>query len=345
MKGSRIVPARLALALCTALLGTGTALAGSFTGPLFGLTTGPNGELLVADTGAGIVTQDGSATKMPGLPGITDIGVLGKGSVWATRTGTAPGADSGQGLYRLSNGKPRLIVNLFAFELANNPQPTGALESNPFDVQPLAGGDTALVADAAANDLLRVNTEGKVDVLAVFPNAMVSTANIKSLLGCPGSGAPPCGLPPQLSAQPVPTSVAIGPDGWYYVGELKGFPAPTGASRIWRVAPWASWADCGNSPDCQVVFDGGFTSIIDLAFGPDGLLYVVELDESTWFAIEVLGHPTTGTINACDVAAHACVELATGLVAPTAITFGKDGKLWSTEYGVIPPLARVVEIP
>jgi hypothetical protein len=135
-------------------------------------------------------------------------------------------------------------------------------------VQPLPGGDTALVADAAANDLLRVDTEGTVDVLAVFPNALASTANIKSLVGCPAGPPNICNLPPQIPAQPVPTSIAIGPDGWYYVGELKGFPAPTGASRIWRVAPWASWADCGNSDDCQVVFDGGFTSIIDLAFGP-----------------------------------------------------------------------------
>jgi hypothetical protein len=348
MKPSHVAPARLArltLALCTALLGTGAASAAGFSGPLFGLATGPNGELLVADTGAGVVTQDGSSTAMPALPGITDIGVLGRGSVWATRTGTIPGQDTGQGLYRLSNGKARLIVNLFAFELANNPQPTGALESNPFDVQPLPGGDTALVADAAANDLLRVDTEGHVDVLAVFPNALVSTANVKSLVGCPAGPPSLCNLPAQIPAQPVPTSVAIGPDGWYYVGELKGFPAPTGASRIWRVAPWASWADCGNSADCQVVFDGGFTSIIDLAFGPDGLLYVVELDEASWFAIEVLGHPTTGTINACDVGTHACLPLATGLASPTAITFGKDGKLWSTANAVVPPLASVVEIP
>jgi hypothetical protein len=345
MKPARLVPARLTLALCASLLATGTAAAAGFNGPLFGLTTAPNGDLLVADTGAGIVTTDGSATAFPGLPGITDIGVLGKGSVWATRTGTIPGQDTGQGLYRISNGKARLVANLFAFELANNPQPTGALESNPFDVQPLPGGETALVADAAANDLLRVNTEGHVDVLAVFPNALVSTANIKSLVGCPSGPPNICNQPAQIPAQPVPTSVTVGPDGWYYVGELKGFPAPTGASRIWKVAPWASWANCGSSPDCQVVFDGGFTSIIDLAFGPDGLLYVVELDESTWFVIEALGHPTTGTINACDVTAHACVELATGLVAPTAITFGKNGKLWSTEYAVIPPMARVVEIP
>ncbi len=142
----------------------------------------------------------------------------------------------------------------------------------------------------------------------------------------------------------MPTSVAIGPDGWYYVGELKGFPAPAGESRIWRVAPWASSADCGHSDDCQLVFDGGFTSIIDLAFGPDGLLYVVELDEASWFAVEVLMTPTTGTIDACDVNTRACVEVKTGLVEPTAITFGKHGRLWSTEYALTPPLAKVVAI-
>jgi hypothetical protein len=331
------------LALASLILPDATA--SEFNGPLFGLATGPNGELLVADTGAGVVARDGSTLRMPSLPGITDIGVIGQGSLWVTRTGTIPGQDTGQGLYRLSNGKARLIVNLFAFELANNPQPTGALESNPFDVQPIGGGDAAVVADAAANDLLRVSSEGKVDVLAVFPNALVSTANVKSLVGCPAGPPNLCGLPAQIPAQPVPTSIAIGPDGWYYVGELKGFPAPTGASRIWRVAPWASWADCGHSDDCQVVFDGGFTSIIDLAFGPDGLLYVVELDEASWFTIEVLNHPTTGTINACDVATKACVEFASGLSSPTAITFGKDGKLWSTENALAPPLARVVAIP
>lgn len=345
MTRSPLVPARLALTLCTALLGSGAAAASGFSGPLFGLTTGPNGELLVADAGAGVVTQDGSKLAMPPMPGITDIGAIGKGSMWVTRTGTVPTQDTGQGLYRLSNGKLRLLVDLYAFEAANNPHPGDATESNPFDVQPIDGGDAALVVDSAGNDLLHVDSKGKVDVVAVFPNALASTANIKALFGCPAGPPDICGLPPQIPAQPVPTSIAIGPDGWYYVGELKGFPAPAGESRIWRVAPWASWADCGNSNDCQVVFDGGFTSIIDMAFGPDGLLYVVELDEASWFAVEVLNQPTTGTIDACDIATHACVALAAGLASPTAIAFGKDGRLWSTQDALAPAIARVVEIP
>lgn len=81
-----------------------------------------------------------------------------------------------------------------------------------------------------------------------------------------------------------------------------------------------------------------------MAFGPDGLMYAVELDEASWFAVEALNPPTTGTINACDVAAHACVAVATGLPTPTAVAFGKDGKLRSTEYALTPPLVRMVEI-
>lgn len=335
-------PITLALGIVT-MLASLTATAG-FSGPLFGLATAPNGNLLVADTGAGVVGTDGEPSRMPPLPGITDISPVGQGSLWVTRSGTDPANDSGQGLYRISNGRVRLVADLFAFELANDPHPADQIESNPYDVQAL-DGEMALVADAAANDLLRVDTEGNIEVLAIFPDALASTANIKSLFGCPAGPPDICGLPAAIMTQPVPTSIAIGPDGWYYVGELKGFPAPSGESRIWRVAPWASWAECGASDDCEVVFDGGFTSVIDLAFGPDDLLYVVELAESGWFAAEVLAMPTTGTINACDIDALTCVEVKTGLVLPTAITFGKDGTLWSTEFAVIPPLARVVAVP
>jgi len=342
MKYAAIVSSGITMTLCITAMATTSDAAADFTGPIFGLATAPNGDLLVADTGAGVVELNGTKHAMPLFPGITDISPIGKSSLWVTRTGTDPGSDSGQGLYRMSRGKVSLIANLFAFEEDNDPHPADHPESNPFDVQSL-DGETALVADAAANDLLRVNSEGGIEVLAIFPNELVSTANIKSLAHCPAGPANICNLPDMIPAQAVPTSIAIGPDGWYYVGELKGFPAPTGESRIWRVAPWASWANCGSSADCEVVFDGGFTSIIDLAFGSDGLLYVVEVDEASWFAGE-LGSPTTGTINACDVDTLDCCEGENDLVLPTAITFGKDGTLWSTEFGVIPPLAQVVAI-
>lgn len=326
----------------------GPVAADGFSGPVYGLATAPNGDILAADAATGIAQfEDGEVTLDAVFPGITDLGPIGRGSWWAVRG--APdgqqGTDTGQGLYRVTRGNVRKLANLFEFEVANNPAPpAGAPESNPFDVYSLDGGH-ALVVDAAANDLLRVDGKGAVEVVAVFPVEMVSTADLKALLGCPGSGAGQCFTPPMLPAQPVPTSVAVGPDGYYYVGELKGFPAPQNESRIWRIAPWASWAQCPDA-DCELVFDGGFTSIIDLAFGPDGLLYVVELDENSWFAANLPPSARLGgTINACDVEAPACFEVAAGMPLPTAITFGTDGTLWSTENGPVPGMATVVEVP
>lgn len=316
-----------------------------FASPLFGLATSPNGDILVADAGAGIATLNGDTDIA--LPGVTDVGPLGRGALWATTgAGADPTMDTGQAIYRTARGKTRLIANLFAFEQENDPD--GNVDSNPFDVQALGGG-AALVADAGGNDLLRVDNEGHVEVLAVFPDELVSTANLKDLAGCPTPAIPDlafaCGLPEMIPGQAVPTSIAVGPDGNYFVGELKGFPAPAGASNIWRVSPDASWAVCGSSPDCVKVFDGGFTSIIDLAFDADGILHVAELDEQSWFAVEVLGAGTGGTVNACDLETLSCSEVATGIPILTAIAFGNDGTLWATQNALIPGLAGVIEIP
>jgi len=313
---------------------------GSFAIPLFGMTTAPNGEILVADFQAGVANRHGG-TEISFF-GVTDISPVGTRSLWVTatgRTGGDPTMDTGQSIYRLSQGRARLIANLFAFEEANDPD--GHTESNPFDVQSL-GGDAALVADAAGNDLLKVYNDGRVELLAVFPDQLVSTADLKNLIGCP-IDSPLCGLPDEIPAQPVPTSIAVGPDGYYYIGELKGFPAPLGVSNIWRVSPDASGAVCGNSDDCVKVFDGGFTSIIDMAFDAEGYLHVAEIDELSWFAVE-LGLGIGGTINSCDIGTLTCSEVATGIPIITAITFGNDGSLWATKNALIPGLAEVIQI-
>jgi hypothetical protein len=282
------------------------------------------------------------------LPGVTDVDVDAFGlSMWAV-TGSSGGPaggqiDSGQGLHLISNGKARKVANLFEFEKANNPVPPASpVESNPFDVQAL-GPHAALVADAAGNSLLRIDRSGDIKVLAVFPNEIVSTANIKKLAACP-SPAPFCGFPDMMPAQPVPTSIAVDRRGFIYIGELKGIPAPTGESNIWRVAPWANKAVCGESRDCVKVFDGGFTSIIDLAFGPSGLLYVTELDEASWAAVEIFQKPTRGTINACSVKWGYCLEVEDDFTTPTAVTFDKNGALWATRNAVVPGAAEVVKV-
>jgi hypothetical protein len=64
---------------------------------------------------------------------------------------------------------------------------------------------------------------------------------------------------------PVPTSVAIGPDGDLYVGFLMGFPWPTGGARIER------WSD-GELVETY----GGLTTVTDVLVTDDGTIYAVE---------------------------------------------------------------------
>jgi hypothetical protein len=319
---------------------------GSFASPLFGLTTAPDGDILVADVPVGVVSQSGGTEYS--LFGVSDMATVGRNLVWASVGLTGdPGDDTGQGVYQMSRGRMSAVADLYEFEAENNPD-GGAIDSNPFDIA-AQNAHSAFVADAAANALLRVTNRGEVEVVAVFPDELVSTANFQGLVGCPtpfiSDFAFICDVP-AMPAQAVPTSVAIGPDGAVYVGELKGFPAPAGASNIWRIEPDASGAMCGE-PDsgCQKVFDGGFTSIIDMAFGPDGNLYVAELDEGSWAAVEIFGAPQGGAINSCDLTTLSCTDLGVSIPILTAITFGKDGTLRATENALIPGAADVITVP
>jgi len=113
------------------------------------------------------------------------------------------------------------------------------------------------VVDAGGNSLLAVGAAGAVSTIAVFPSQ-------------PAEAPPFLGLPPgaTIPSQAVPTAVTRGADGAYYVSQLTGFPFPVGGSSVYRVAR-------GMAP---TVHAGGFTNVIDLTFGPDGSLYVLEID-------------------------------------------------------------------
>jgi hypothetical protein len=301
-----------------------------YVGQIFGIATAADGRLLVADSAQGVV--DGRTGEVIAvLPGIVDIApIAGSDEMWAITAGTDVLVDSGQALWRIDgNGEATQVVNLFAYEAKFNPHPA-AVDSNPFDVADL-GGDEALVADAGGNTLLKVNKHGKVKLIAVLPDELVSTTNAEAILGED--------FPPQLPAQPVATSVAIGPDGYFYVGELKGFPAPLNDSGVWRIAPNARNATCGVSPLCTLALDG-LTSIVKLAFGPDGRLYAAQIDDRSWLVPELAafeGAPFAlgGSVVACDLVTTNCQTVVSGLPVLTTITFRSDG-LWGATKSFFP---------
>jgi hypothetical protein len=196
---------------------------------------------------------------------------------------TAPGAT----LFKWRPGwaAPRPVADLAAFAAAH-PDPYDQenfpQDSNPYGVTALRDG-TVLVSDAAANSLLRVwphrPMKHRVKLVARLKPRLVSTP-----AGIPDG--PPAGTP--IMAEAVATSVTVGRDGFWYVGELRGFPATPGTSEIWRIRPGTTNAVCKpNKPRkgaCKRYADG-LTSIVDLGAGDRGI-YAIELSKMSWLAME-----------------------------------------------------------
>ncbi len=302
-----------------------------------GLAWGPEGALYVAEAGRGgpqqcFETPRGPAFAGPtgavsrlwrgeqervatGLPSYTgngpsgvaatgphDIALLGRGNARVsigvgndpTLRPTCPGLGPKFGwLARVPpSGNWRLIVDVAAHEAAANPD-GGPLDSNPYGL--LARPGATIVADAGGNSLLRIGANRSVRTLATFPSRAQGR-----------------------STDSVPTSVAKGPDGAYYVGELTGAPFTAGAANVWRVSP-------GQPPE---VFQAGFSFIIDITFGADGSLYVLE------FATEP---SLSGPGDLWRVSPNGARSLvATGFFAPGSVTIGPDGDFYVSNCSIAP---------
>ncbi len=205
------------------------------------------------------------------------------------------------------SGKVRFNEDIAGYELENNPD--GFVpDSNPYGMAAVPGA--VIIADAGGNDLLKVAANGEISTLAVFPT-------FPNLPGLPG--------PPNVQA--VPTSVTVGPEGSYYVGQLTGFPFIPGMANVFRVPAG------GGAP--EVVYSG-FTNIIDLTFGPDGSLYVLEIAAG--------GIPIFGSGRLVRIAPDGTQTTVIGsLFAPGGVAVGKDGAIYVT-VGSITPAGAVLRI-
>lgn len=286
---------------------------------------------------------------------IQGIEAIGTGNAFFT-TGGSNLAEDGE-LYRISNGKVRMVADLGEFEKDNDPDAFEGLQwknqlceeegifsagpqNNPFKVTTLDGG-TALIGDAAGNTILQATTTGHIDWKAILTPPLNENGEFMVLFEHDGL---------TCYVQPVATSVTVGPDGYVYVGELTGAVPetdltpdglPKELSRVWRFPADATNLVCSQvegSEDCYLFLDG-LTSVIDLEFGPDGLLYVVEFDENSWAG---LANPMGGTVSAYNLDGE-LIKKAEGLMLPSAITFDKKGNLWLLENNIIVPRVRILD--
>jgi hypothetical protein len=136
----------------------------------------------------------------------------------------------------------------------------------------------------------------------------------------------------------VPTTITEH-EGQFYLGNLNLFPIAPNFSRILVLSREGC---CGvvapgfGEPETALSLHileskAGFTTVVGTAFGPDGLLYVLEFSDAA-------GDPAPGNGKVVRIKADGDIEdVATGLVVPTAMTFGPDGKLYVSNFGAAPP--------
>jgi hypothetical protein len=218
------------------------------------------------------------------------------------------GANVGRLVRFRPNGKWAFAEDLSAFELTN--PDGGGVDSNPYGLLALPGQQ--VFTDAGGNSLNAVAANGSITNLTFFPSRTVGTRTFQS----------------------VPTCVAEGPDGQLYVGELTGFPFLAGQANVYRVP-----AD-GGTPE---VFASGFTKIIDIAFGSDGSLYVLQVSS-------LGGPPPQGgsgsliRLSPDGTTRTTIVEAGVGLVAPGGIAIDRDGSIYLTNFSVSPNAGTVVRV-
>lgn len=217
--------------------GQANMVCGGRTGAITRVWPGAQQELV-----GGLPSMAGAPDQGNAAAGPHDVAFSEQGQAYlVTGLGAAPGArqepaippDFTAGAMELGHlfqvaaeGKAEEVADIAGYEATANPD-GGDLDSNPYGVLALADGQ--VVVDAGGNSLLQVDSRGRVSTLAVFPPRPVAAPPF----------IPPEALPPdgQIPMQAVPTAVAQGPDGAYYVSQLTGFPFPAGEGRIYRVLP------------------------------------------------------------------------------------------------------------
>ena len=118
---------------------------------------------------------------------------------------------------------------------------------------------------------------------------------------------------------------------YYYVGQLTGGPFTVGAANVYRVPAG------GGTPE---VAYSNFTNIIDLTFGPDGSLYVLEIARAAIPRFGLGGR----LVRIEPDGTRTDVISGPPLIAPGGVVVGNDGAIYVTNMSTSALAGQVLKI-
>ncbi len=345
-----------------------TVVAGGLLSPR-GLTFAPGGRLYVAEAGNGAgpglggfgttgrITEivsplSASPTTRTVISGLVSVGspegdtvgvdglsALGNGGIYAIMA-ESPDATGNDGFGKLlkvsTDGDMRVVADVGHADYAwtgsviGDPvyDPGGQYpDANPYGVLALPGH--TYVVDAGANTLDEVLANGRLRILAFFPNIDFAVP-----------------FPPfETKTDATPTCVVQGPDGMLYVGILSLVPSIFGGptAKVYRVDPSTIGQDgaitvLGPSDEWST----GFWPINGCAFGPDGTFYATEL----FTGVDAGGNLTGGDVVAIRSGAPATHISLTGGSLPLVggVAVAADGTVFAAALTAFAPTGFVARL-
>jgi hypothetical protein len=271
----------------------GTPTAPPPTGPFMG---GPTASVVRIEGGCPVVVAEGLPSNINALGevlGAEDLAVLGD-QLYASVDGGGEAhgiPNQPAGVYRiLANGESELVADLSAWVRAN------PVATPPPDYDPDAAG-FSLIADAAAGSFWVVDPNSGQILNVTLDGTVTRIANLSQ-------------------DHPIPTGLGADPEGGVYVGYLTPIPYLDGAAKVVHIAADGTVTDVWT----------GLTAVTDVAVGPDGALYAIEMStgnlEEPPFTVADSGRVVRQT------GPDSVEEVATGLNLPISLAFGPDGGLY-----------------
>jgi glucose/arabinose dehydrogenase len=336
-----------------------TLIASGLEGPR-GLRFGPDGYLYVAEAGTGGTTSTiGQCVQVPGPPGgpgpdtggltarISKISPSGKITTVASGFPSVTiGPNGVNGTIGVADvvfldGDLYALIGGGGCSHGNPNSPSGIAKVD------LKSGSWQLIADIGAWLKTHPSKYESADdfepdgtlysVIAVDGRLLTVEPNHGQVISVTKSGAISQVI--DISASEghiVPTSIAAR-DRSLFVGNLNLFPIDPQWARILTISRSDSDDFDNLPPGLQparghriVSSKAGFTTVVAVDFGPDGLLYALELSDGA-------GFPTPGLGKVVRVKRSGEIEeVVVGLVVPTGMTFGPDGALYISNFGAAP---------